>query len=689
MARKSTIRLLLINESDNEGERLISVFRNAGRVARAQRAESLENLRDLLEKEQWDLLIANEKHPEISLQQALEQATKSKIDFSAIVIHDGEAHELMEAGASDVIPSGDDKRLVLAAFRELEHLDNLRELNHMRDKLEDAEERSKLLMAQSQEAIAYVADGMVISSNKEFADRFGFADADELDCAPVIDLIAEADQEKFKGLLKAQLAAGEGSTDFGFTGVKHGGESFTAAMQLTHAVVDDEPCVQLSVRDPGAASGSGSGSSDNDALTGLFNAPYFLSQIDSAAKQAGAGAGHSALLFILIEEAAELRSRFGLSHFDSIVKTLAQTVSGDLPGGACLARYCDDAFALLLPGSDEEGAKTTASALCEKIAQCAIEVADQSVQCHANIGVVAINSANANAPALIDGAYETALEVSEDNPGQGGVEVFVPAKEKRALGDASNDDELDKILEEALDDNECVLIFQPVVSLRGSSGDHYEVQTHRLTEDGAEVDAEEFLQSLHFSGVNTRLDRWIILEASKLLAQQIDKGNDTRLFLNLTSNALRDESLVAWLGVALKAGGIPAESIAFQFLEADLMQHLKPAKTFAKAIKQLGCKLCITNFGSDDGGMDVLKTLNADFVKIASSYTEKLLSGSDSGAIKALVSGIGEQESQSIITGVENAAALAQLWQLGVDYIQGAYLAGPSRQMDYEFTDIA
>ena len=102
MARKSTIKLLLINESENEGERLISLFRNAGRVARAHRAASAEDLHECLEKENWDLLIANDKHPEITAEQCLEQLTKAASDTPAIIIRDEHAEAAMEAGASEV-----------------------------------------------------------------------------------------------------------------------------------------------------------------------------------------------------------------------------------------------------------------------------------------------------------------------------------------------------------------------------------------------------------------------------------------------------------------------------------------------------------------------------------------------------------------------------------------------------------
>lgn len=687
MARKSTIRLLLINESENEGERLISVFRNAGRVARSQRAKSLEDLRNLLAQEEWDLLIADDKHPEISIEQALEQLQKSQSSVPAVIIKDHDANALIEAGASDVVSSNDEQRLVLVAFRELEHLENQRALNQLKDKLSAAEERSALLMAQAQDAIAYVADGMLIGSNELFASRFGYENADDLDCAPVIDLIDSADQEKFKGLLKAQTASGEGNTDFSFTGVRPDGETFSAVMQLSNAVVDDEPCIQLSVRDPGAAASGGSGSPDRDYLTDLFSAPYLLSQVDSAAKQAGAGAGVSCLLFIAVDQFEELRRSLGINRYGRLMRALAEHIAAQQDNG-CLARYCDDGFGLLLPDTNADKAETIAQSLSKSIREHTLEVDDQSLQCTASIGVVAIDGQiEADAKHIVEHAFSAASEAAEESPGS--VVVSVPTKEKKSLGDASSDAELDKILEEALEDDQFVLIYQPVVSLRGASGDHYEVRTHMIKEDGTEVNADEFLHTVEFGQANTRLDRWIILEASKQLSTQIDSGNDTRLFINLTANALRDESLVAWLGVALKAGGIPADTIAFQFQESELLKHVKPAKVFSKAIKQAGCKISITNFGSNEGALGLLKELKADFVKVANQFTQDMLSGSDTRGLKEMVTVIGEFESQSIIGGVENAAALAQLWQLGVDYIQGVYLAGPSRKMDYEFTDIA
>ncbi len=54
---KKTIRLLILEDSQNEAERLVSLFRNAGHATRVHRLTSSDDLAEALQQS-WDLLIA-------------------------------------------------------------------------------------------------------------------------------------------------------------------------------------------------------------------------------------------------------------------------------------------------------------------------------------------------------------------------------------------------------------------------------------------------------------------------------------------------------------------------------------------------------------------------------------------------------------------------------------------------------
>lgn len=688
MARKSTIKLLLVNESDNEGERIVSLFRNAGRVARTHRVVSAEALLSLLQNDRWDLLISDDKHPELSAETCLKQLNKAKADIPVIVIRDNnnDIQAAIDAGAADVISPNDDHRLTFAAFRELENLECRRQLVLIKNQLNEAEQRCKLLLVESQDAIAYVSDGMLISANSHFAERFGYSE-DELDCLPIIDLIADSDHEKFKSLLKTQLTSDE-STHFGFTGCKDGGDEFGAEMQLSSSSVDGEQCVQITIRD------SGSGSSDSnknsyDTTTGLFNHEHFLHQLDTNIKQVNDGTTNCSLLFIGIDNFNDFRARLGISNTEDIVLNLAKFIQSQTTQEHCLAHYCDDGFSLLLPETDAQKATQYAEQLCRLVESHIIEVHQQSIQCTISIGIVDINAQSHDDPKQqIDHAFSGCKTVRENGTGNG-VSLFVPEKQKRALGDANSDEELDAALSEAIDDGQFQLQFQPIVSLRGSAGDYYEVQVLMNNDDGSTSSIDEFSSRLKFNTVNTRLDRWVILEATKALATGRNNGQDIRLFMNLSRQALLDESLVPWLSVALKAGNIPAQALVLQFKEQDVANNLKPAISFSQALIETGCELSITDFGEVNDPFKNIKHIDARFTKLTSSFAEQIDSGDKSQALKTMVSSIKENDAKAIIPHIQHASALAVLWQIGADYIQGDYLAPPSSQMDYEFTDIA
>ena len=684
---------MLVNESDNEGERLVSLFRNAGRVARAQRVESAETLLSLLESDTWDLLVSNDKHPELNVEQCLKQLKKTKTDLPVIVLRDSDSdiQAAFDAGAADVVNPNDDSRLTFAAFREIENLDFRRQLISVKSQLDETEQRCELLLAQSLDAIAYVSDGMLISANTPFAERFGYSDEEELDCLPIIDLIADSDHEKFKGLLKTQLSGSEESTDFNFTGCKEGGDEFCAEMQLSSASVDGEDCIQLTIRDSGTGANASSNAVNNnhDAITGLFSHDYFLNQLDSNIKQANAGTTTSSLLFVAIDGFNDIRSRLGISNTENILLNLAQFIQSQTEQENCLAHYCDDGFSLLLPDTGVDKAVQYAEQLCQSVESHIIEVNEQSIQCTISIGVVAIDGQGSDDPRQqVDHAFSGCEKVREKGTGNG-ASLFVPVKERRALGDAEGDDDLDASLAEAIEDGQFQLRFQPVVSLRGSAGDHYEVQVVMINEDDSASPVEDFIHSLQFNSVNTRLDRWVILEATKALAAQRDNGQDIRLFVNLSHQAFLDESLVPWLSVALKAGGLPAQSLVLQFKEQDIADNLKPAISFSQALTSTGSALSIADFGQANDPSKNIKHINAGFTKLTTEFAKKIDSGGDSQVLKTMVSSIKENEAQAIIPQIQNASALAVLWQIGADYIQGDYLAPAFEKMDYEFTDIA
>ena len=152
----------------------------------------------------------------------------------------------------------------------------------------------------------------------------------------------------------------------------------------------------------------------------------------------------------------------------------------------------------------------------------------------------------------------------------------VPSADPPAKADDGDlDDDATRILKQinkAIEDQSFVLLFQPIISLRGDSDEHYEVFLRMLDEDGGHIPPNTFMRTAIEHGVAAKIDRWVILQAIKMLSAHRSKGHDTRLTINVTSNSVADPAFVQWLAVAIKAARLPSDAVIFQVTDGLLLE---------------------------------------------------------------------------------------------------------------------
>jgi len=681
--QKKTIRLLILEDSQNEAERLVSLFRNAGQATRVHRLTSSEDLADVLQQT-WDLLINAPTSTNLDPSEAIGAIRKQAKDIPVIQLIDGNDSdaitEALTLGAQGALPQGEDEWLILVASRELANLEERRARRSAELALREAEKRCQLLLESSVDAIAYVHDGMHIYANRAYLELFGYEDVEELEGMPMIDLIASCDQGEFKGFLKNYQSL-QGSAELVCGGVRADGSSFKASMHFSPASYDGEPCIQVVIRaeSDNAELEKLREISSQDLVTGLYNRNHFLESLDGAVERAVNAGKNSSLAYIRIDRFASLQAEIGLGDSDRLLAELAQLLRGQFPQNAELARFGDDAFAVLMDEATPKQLEQPLTELLQKVEGHLFDVGGRTVQTSLSIGVAALDEQTAKARDVVDRAHRCAEELTDGNA----LRVYDPARELAAAASRGN---VLAMLQQALEKNSFRLLFQPIISLRGDSHEHYEVLLRLLDPEGAEVPPGEFLDAAKEAGLTSKIDRWVLLNSIKLLAEHRNKGHSTRLMVHLSGTSLQDPSLLSWLGAALKASRLPPDSLVFQLDENDAVAYLRQAKALTQGLAGLGCRVALNQFGCVLNPLNTLKHLDADFVKIDGSYTQDLSRQENQEALKQLLAQLHEQAKQTIVPFVDSATVLATLWQAGVGYIQGQYLQGPSQSMDYNFS---
>ncbi len=683
-SERKTIRLLILEDSQNEAERLVSLFRNAGRATRVHRLTSSEDLAEALQQS-WDLLISAPRSENLDPNEALAAIRRQAKDIPVIQLLDGndldDFTEALALGAQDALPQGQDERLILVANRELANLEERRARRRAEISLREIEKRCQLLLESSVDAIAYVHEGMHIYANRSYLRLFGYGDAEDLEGVPMIDLIAGCDQTRFKDFLKNYHNA-ETQDQLTCQGVKTDGQPFQARMELSPAAYDGEPCIQLVIR---TETGNAELEerlreiSSQDLVTGLYNRTYFLELMDGAAERAVTSGQPTSLAYLKVDQYAAQLAELGIAEVDMLFADVANLLRSHFPADAQLARFGDDVFSVLQPGVTPEQAEPLLVELLKKVESHLFEVNRRTVQVTLSIGVAGLNEKTPKAQEVIDRAHRCADELSGGNA----IALYDPAQE---LAAAANRGDIVAMLRQALENNSFRLLFQPIISLRGDNQEHYEVLLRLLNPQGEEIPPADFLNAAGEAGLAEKVDRWVILHSIKLLAEHRSKGHSTRLFVHLSLASLQDQTLLPWLSVALQAARLPADTLVFQLAEPDAINYLKQAKALTQGLAELHCRAALSQFGCALNPFNTLKHLNVDFVKVDGSYSQDLSKPENQEALKTLLASLHSQAKLTIVPFVETASVLATLWQAGVNYIQGYYLQGPSQSMDYEFS---
>ncbi|MBA1258441.1 EAL domain-containing response regulator [Pseudomonas oryzihabitans] len=686
-AEHSAIRLLLLEASQNEAERLVSLFRNAGRATRAQRLADPAGLDELL-SQSWDLAILAPPSPELDSLSALRQLRRRVPQLAVIqrVPPDDPAAVLdaLRLGARDGIASDNDEHLLLASLRELGNLAERHERRRLEQALAEAEQRCQLLLANAVEAVAYVHDGLHIHVNSAYVELLGYPSAEDLEITPLMDLIAAADQPALREAFR-QLRDDPSPLELDCRCVRQDGSTLGVRLRLTPAIYLDEPCVQLHLREERAAPAAEALEEQlrevrfQDTLTGLLNRSRMLELLEDALERARLGAPAS-FAYLSIDRYPTLLAELGIGAMDELLVALAERLREHFGTLVTLSRFADDAFTALLPQAADASLDSAFERLLGRQERQPLPLAGRTLAISYSIGVVSLDNHTKSAGDLVDRAHRSARQVAQR--GGNACKRYDPQEE---LAAAANRGNLVAMVKQALQQNGFRLLFQPVIGLRGSSHEYYEALLRLVNPQGEEVSPAEFARTARDSGLSGQIDRWVIQQAVRQLGEHRARGHGTRIFVHLSGATLGDLELLPWLRETLQGQQLDAEAVIFQLSEEDLLAQPEQALAMAQRLRRQGHPVTLSGFAAGDPPLAALRLLVPDYVKLSGKLIKDLGQPEHQERLKAMVAELSAQNVQTIAPFVESASVLAQLWQVGVHFIQGYYLQEPSQAMDYEF----
>src|SRR4051794_16072304 len=409
-----------------------------------------------------------------------------------------------------------------------------------------------------------------------------------------------------------------------------------------------------------------------DSLTGLPNRRVLASWLERGKRFSEVSGSQRAVLFIDIDRFKAVNDTYGHDVGDGLLEAVGDRLRNTLRPGDRIVRHGGDEFVLLCND-------VLAAPIAMKIADRVLAAFDTpfSIQAHevtltASVGVALSDGREAGRDLLADA--DTAMYEAK-GAGGGTCVLFQP---RQGLVVRRGDREAE--LRVALDDEQFVLHYQPVVSLETHQMLGVEALVRWHHPERGLVPPLEFIPALERVGLIVPLGTWVLNAACRQARAWRDEHPDLpfRVTVNVAAAQLADPGFVDALDAALADSGAHASDIWFELTESALLRDIEGAWASLRAAKSRGIRIALDDFGTGYSSLSYIRHFKLDMLKIDKSFVDGLGRNAEDAAIIEHVIGMAHALGMVIVAeGIEDEWQSRELRRLGCDMAQGYWFSRP------------
>jgi len=177
------------------------------------------------------------------------------------------------------------------------------------------------------------------------------------------------------------------------------------------------------------------------------------------------------------------------------------------------------------------------------------------------------------------------------------------------------------------------------------------------------------------------IDRWVMRNLIKWTGQKQRSDPAWRMPLycvNLAGASLRDPEFALYVRRELQHQKFPGGNLCFEIAETDVLNQYAAVQAFVTAMRPLGCRFALDDFGSTQESFSPFEGLTLDFLKIDGVIIQNILTHPDDFArVREIVAASHKIGMRTIAEFVESDATLEKLREIGMDYAQGFGISKP------------
>lgn len=250
---------------------------------------------------------------------------------------------------------------------------------------------------------------------------------------------------------------------------------------------------------------------------------------------------------------------------------------------------------------------------------------------------------------------------------------------------ASSTDDITE-LEKALDNQELVVYYQPKFSIK----EHRFISSEALVRWNSPkhglLSPASFIERAENAGLISQIDLYVFEHALMDIADQRKRGRRCiPVSVNFSLYEFFSPNFLTIFTSLLDKYKVPANLVEVEITETTSQANQFMSISIIKKLKEKGVRVLMDDFGIGYSGIDNLRKIPFDAIKIDKSFTDLLVDDEKTRSIIKLLIELGHlNDIEVIIEGVDNQKQIDILKKMKIDTIQGFYYSKPIPLDEYE-----
>jgi len=404
-----------------------------------------------------------------------------------------------------------------------------------------------------------------------------------------------------------------------------------------------------------------------DELTTLPNRKQFEQQIELAVDSARP----FAVLLLDLDRFNIINDSLGRRAGDTLLSATAHRVRAAIRPCDLVARLTSDEFGVLLDGANESEAAEIAARIGAAIA-VPFSIQGQDIYTTASIGIACSRR-----------QYHAATEVLRD-AGTAMYRAKAAGKARSQLfNDAMRVEAFDRMqiemdLRRAIERDQLHLVYQPIVTVRDRRLAGFEALLRWRHPTRGAIGPATFIPIAEETGSILEIGEWVLDRVCRDLNEWRHKLDDAIVNVNLSAMQLAQADLVERIDHTVRSNRIPARRVRLEVTETAIAAHPESAARALHAVRSLGIQLCIDDFGVGYSSLVSLLRYPFTSLKIDRTLIAGIATSLEHREMVTAVATLAHNLGLDIVAeGVETAEQFAMLEEIGIDYVQGYFVAEP------------